>query len=111
MKVSCMVRHCTYKAEHTLHDHGDFQVCALHDCKAVREILEEMEGGPAHYWVNDRPVVLPCIANLDETWFEPRAALPDAVFALDDPALLEVDPVPTRAILPQFDPLHDGDDG
>lgn len=104
-----MVRHCQYKAESKLTDYGDFQVCALHDCLAVRDILDAMKG-PAHYWSNDRPIVMPCIATLDETWFEPVEAGPKAIYALDDPKLLEVDPVPARTILPQFDPLHEGKD-
>lgn len=105
MRVRCMVRSCRYIAESKLVEYDDFQVCALHDCKAVRGILEEMEGGPAHYWYHDRPIVQACIVLLDESWWVPGDAGDDAIFALDCKKLNGVDPVPTRMLMSEFDPM------
>lgn len=102
----CGVRGCEYLAEMLDDERGDFPVCALHDCPAVKAILDAMKGGPHHYWWSSgRPIVTPCKAQLDLDWFELRPAGDKAVLALDCPKLRGVGLDPDLRVYTDFDPL------
>ena len=95
---ACAVRHCQYIAETAIED---FVVCALHDSSHVRRMLESMQA-PAAYWMDDRPIVLPC-DELSERDFEPQPVIEGAMRALDDPRLASVPGTPSVSIHPHFD--------
>jgi hypothetical protein len=53
---------------------------------------------PGAYWMNDRPIVLPCTGGLAI-----RDAAPGAIFAHEDERLGDVPDEPTKLIAPIYD--------
>lgn len=83
----CHVRNCSYIAEHMIED---FPVCALHNHKNVRRILETLRC-PCYFWFCGKPCVsgdVPLVAKD----FEHKKLTARSVHAQDDPVFESVSP-------------------
>lgn len=97
MSQACAVHSCGYAAEALIED---FPVCALHDARQTRGILELGEL-PCAASMHGRPIVYRGGIQLAEEHFEPRESL-SAMKAFDDPRMLSVPTTPTRFIHPNY---------
>lgn len=98
MKQACGVYCCDYIVESAIED---FPVCALHDARQTRGILELGElpcSGRSH----GRPIVYRAGIELALEHFEPRESR-CGMKAFDDPRMLEVPTEPTRLVHPDQD--------
>ena len=98
MTQCCAVHSCDYIVEASIED---FPVCALHDARQTRGILELGEL-PCSGWSDDRPIVYRAGIALAAEHFEPRESR-EGVKAFEDPRILEVDPTPSRLVHPNQD--------
>lgn len=98
MSDQCAVAQCDYVAEGAIED---FPVCALHNARQTRLILERLEL-PHAAWMDDRPIVYPAGTELTEAHFAPKPSRA-GLRAWEDPRLSEVPDRPSRAIHPDFD--------
>lgn len=98
MPESCHVLSCDYVVEAHL---DDFLVCALHDARQTRQILELLEV-PCSGWSCGKPIVYRAGIALSAEHFEPRESR-SSMKAFDDPKILEVDPSPSRVVHPNQD--------
>lgn len=95
--TACFVHSCDYVAESAIED---FLVCALHNNRRTRKILEQMRM-PMHCYSDERPIVMPC-RELRVEDFEAKESR-TGLRAVDDPKLVEVPDTPSRKIHPDFD--------
>lgn len=98
MPQCCAVANCDYVAESHLED---FPVCALHDARQTRKILELGEL-PCSGYSDDRPIVYRAGIELAEEHFEPVESR-EGMKAFDDPRMLEVPTTPSRILHPNTD--------
>ena len=98
MAKSCHVLSCDYVVEAHL---DDFPVCALHDARQTRQILELLEA-PCAAWSGGKPIVYRAGIALAAEHFEPRESR-SGMKVFDDPKILEVDPAPSRVVHPNQD--------
>jgi hypothetical protein len=104
--IRCGVYYCRYVAEVFLEDFGDFPVCALHDARATRGLLEKLKR-PAHFWSPcGRPMVLP-IGDLEESDLEHVEISILWLAAGQDPELAKVPSEGRGMIHPDFDLVED----
>jgi hypothetical protein len=94
----CAVCSCDYVVEAHL---DDFPVCALHDARQTRRVLELGEL-PCAAWSSDRPIVYRAGIALAAEHFEPKESR-GGMKAFDDPRMLEVDTAPSRTLHPDQD--------
>jgi hypothetical protein len=98
MTQKCAVHCCHYIVEAHL---DDFPVCALHDARQTRGILELGEL-PCAGHSDDRPIVYRGGITLTAEHFEPQES-PTDMAAFDDPRMLEVPREPSRILHPNTD--------
>jgi len=96
----CNVANCRYTQTGKVED---FPVCELHDCKHVQAIIENFQR-PGHFWMQDRPIVLP-VGELAIEHFTP---LPGNGASVDDCPILEAADFDCQSIvLPRYDLLKE----
>jgi hypothetical protein len=98
MSQQCAVHSCDYVVEAHL---DDFPVCALHDARQTRGILEHGEL-PCFGWSDDRPIVYRAGIALAAEHFDHKESRQGAK-AFDDPRILAVPTTPTRMVHPDQD--------
>jgi hypothetical protein len=98
MSQQCAVLCCDYVVEANL---DDFPVCALHDARQTRGILEQGEL-PCSGYSDDRPIVYRGGIALTLEHFEPHESNSN-MKAFDDPRMLEVPREPSRILHPNTD--------
>ena len=98
MNQQCAVHSCHYIVEAHL---DDFPVCALHDARQTRGILELGELPIAGY-SDSRPIVYRGGIALAAEHFEVQE-IPEGIKAFDDPRMLEVPREPSRNLSPNTD--------
>jgi hypothetical protein len=94
---ACAVHQCDYVVEAYL---DDFPVCALHDARQTRGILELLEL-PCAGWSYDRPIVYRAGIALELKHFKTRESRGNKK-AFDDPRILNADTAPTRIVHPDW---------
>lgn len=95
MTQACAVHQCDYIVESAIED---FPVCALHDARQTRGILELGElpcSGQSH----DRPIVYRAGITLAAEHFETKESR-CGMRAFDDPRMSEVPTEPTNLVHP-----------
>ena len=98
MTQQCAVHSCDYIVEGAIED---FPVCALHDARQTRGILELGELPCAGY-SDSRPIVYRGGIALAAEHFEVREVV-GGMKAFDDPRMLEVPREPSRNLSPNTD--------
>lgn len=92
----CNVANCPYAASTTIED---FPVCALHDCKHVQAILEDLKR-PGHFYRDSHPIVLP-VGDLEVEHFAPISG--DGKNLDECPQCAAIDFECHSFVLPRFD--------
>ena len=92
----CMVIGCHYIASA---NHQGTLVCALHDAPQVAELIASYQT-PGAYWMDDRPIVLPCESAQEGQLVEADS---DDIHAWQDPRMESVPDTPSQRVLPQYD--------
>lgn len=97
-KTKCAVLSCDYVVEGFIED---FPVCALHDARQTRGILELGEL-PCAGLSSGKPIVYRAGITLAAEHFEPKESR-SGMKAFDDPHMLEVPTEPSRLVHPNQD--------
>jgi hypothetical protein len=92
----CMAIGCRYIATAS---HQEILVCALHDAPQVANLIDNNQT-PGAFWMDGRPIVLPCVSDEGGRLIK---AIADDIHAWEDPRMADVPDTPSQRVLPCYD--------